>query len=145
YLVMHGVIVEILYNPDDMKGERLQVIQLIGLELIRPIVEEHIERVPGAEHRYRGFIEDNGGGVRRKLREVEVAAFDHLYAEGGNIMVVDTERGHECRLPDVERGIPEPTWLRVLAAADGGEVAGDGGVGDPGKGEQVLAKIGRTI
>src|SRR5690242_9443800 len=70
YLVMHGVIVEILYNADDMKGERLEVIQLIGLELIRPIVEEQIEWVLHAKYRYGGFIEDDAGRVGRKLREV---------------------------------------------------------------------------
>jgi len=71
---VHGVIVEILYNADDMKGELLEVIQLTGLELIRPIVEEQTERVLHAKCRYGGFIEDDGGGVGRKLREVEVSA-----------------------------------------------------------------------
>ena len=136
-LVMHGVIVEILYDADDMIGDSL--VQIIV------IVEDQIERVLHAERRYGGFIEEDGGGVGRKLREVEVAAFDDLHAEGGNIMVVDPERGHEGRLPGVERGIPEPAFLPVLAAADGGDVAGDGCVGDPGKGEQVLAKIGHAI
>ena len=60
-------------------------------------------------------------------------------------MVVDIECGHEDHLPGVQRGIAEPAWLTVLAAADGRNVAGDGGVGDPCKGEQVLAKIGRAI
>ena len=136
-LVMHGVIVEILYDADDMIGD--------SLEQIIVIVDNQIERVLHAEHRYGGFIEEDGGGVGRKLREVEVAAFDHLHAEGGNIMVVDLECGHEDHLPGVERGIPEPALLPVLAASDGGDVGGDGGVGDPGKGEQVLAKIGRAI
>lgn len=136
-LVMHGVVVEILYDADDVIGDRL--------ELIIPIVNDQIERVLHAEHPYGGFIEEDGVGVGRKLREVEVAAFDDLHAEGGNIMVVDPERGHEGRLPGVERGILEPAWLPILIAADGGEVAGDGGVGDPGKGEQVLAQIGRAI
>ena len=135
-LVMHGVIVEILYDADDMIGD--------SLEQIIVIVEDQIERVLHAERRYGGFIEEDGGGVGRKLREVEVAAFDHLHAEGGNIMVVDPERGHEDRLSGVERGIPEPAFLPVLAI-DGGDVGGDGCVGDPGKGEQVLAKIGRAI
>jgi len=135
--LVHGIIVEIFYDADDMKGDRLV--------LIIPIVEDQIERVLNAEHPYGGFIEEDGGGVGRKLREVEVAAFDDLHAEGGNIMVVDIERGHEDRLPGVERGIPEPAWLPILVAADGGDVAGDGCVGDPGKGEQVLAKLGRAI
>ncbi len=145
YLVVHGVIVKILYHADDMKGKRLEVIQLTGLELIRPIVEEQVERVLHAEHRCCGFIEDDGGRVGRKFREVEVAAFYDLHAEGGNIIVIDTKRGHDGHLPGVERGIPEPAWLTVLVAANGGEVAGDGCVGDCGKGEQVLAKIFRTI
>jgi len=147
-LVMHGVIVEILYDADDMKGERLEVIRLIGLighDLIRPIVDNQIERVLRAKHRYGGFIEEDGGGVGRKLREVEVAAFDDLHAEGGNIMVVDPERGHDGGLPCVKRGIPEPALLPILVAAGGGDVAGDGCVGDPSKGEQVLAKIGHAI
>src|SRR5882757_3481324 len=59
-------------------------------------------------------------------------------------MVVDPERGHEGRLLGVERGIREPAFLPVLAIA-GREVGGGGCVGDPGKGEQVLAKIGRAI
>ena len=136
-LVMHGVIVEILYDADNMIGD--------SPEQIIVIVEDQIERVFYAERRYGGFIEEDGGGVGRKLREVEIAAFDHLHAEGGNIMVVDPERGHEDRLLGVERGIREPAFLPVLAAADGREVGGDGSVGDPGKGEQVIAKIGRTI
>jgi len=144
-LVMHGVVVEILYDADDMKSERLEVIRLIGLDLIRPIVDNQIERVLFAKHRYGGFIEEDGGGVGRKLREVEVAAFDDLHAEGRNIMVVDLERGHEGHLPGVERGLPEPAFLPVLVATDGGDVRGGGCVGDRGKGEQVLAKIGRTI
>lgn len=135
-LVMHGVIIEILYNADDMIGEQV--------ELIIVIVEGHIERVLHAERGYGGFIEEDGGGIGRKLREVEVAAFDHLHAEGRNIMVVDPERGHEDRLPDIERGIREPALLPILAI-DCGEVGGDGCVSDPCKGEQVLAKIGRTL
>jgi len=79
------------------------------------------------------------------MREVEIAAFDHLHAEGRNIMVVDPERSHEDRLLGVERSIREPAFLPVPAAADGWEVGGDGHIGDPGKGEQVIAKIGRTI
>ena len=135
-LVMHGVIVEILYDADDMIGD--------SLEQIIMIVEDQTERVLHAERRYGGFIEDDGGGVGRKLREVDVAAFDDLHAEGGNIMVVDPERGHEDRLPGVERGIPEPAFLPVQVL-DGRDVRGGGCVGDPGKGEQVLAKIGRAI
>ena len=142
---MHGIIIEILYDADDMKGEWLEVIRQIGIDLIRPIVEDQIERVLHAEHRYGGFIEDEAGRVGRKVREVEVAAFDDLHAEGGDIMVVDLERGQEDRFFDIKRGVPEPAWLTVLIAAEGGEVAGDGGVGGPGKGEQVLAKIGSAI
>jgi len=145
YLVMHGVIIEILDNADDMKGERLEVIQLTGFELIRPIVEEHIERVLHAEHCCCGFIEDDGRGVGRKFREVEVAAFYHPHAQGGNIMVIDIDRGHDDHPPGVERGIPEPAWLTVLVAANSGEVAGGGCVADRGKVEQVLAKIFRTL
>jgi len=141
YLVVHGVIVEILYNADDMKGERLEVIQLTGLELIRPVVEEHIEWVFHAEHCRCGFIEDDGGGVGRKLRRVEVAAFYYLHAEGGNIMLIGIERGHEGHFPGIERGIPEPARLTVLVAAIGGQVAGDGCIGDRGKAEQVVAKV----
>src|SRR6476646_4355213 len=89
-LVMHGVIVEILYDADNMIGD--------NPEQIIVIVEDQIERVFCAERRYGGFIEEDGGGVGRKLREVEIAAFDHLHAEGGNIVVVDSERGHEGRL-----------------------------------------------
>ncbi len=136
-LIMHGVIVEILYNADDVIGD--------NLEQIIMIVEDQLQRVLHAERRYGGFIEDDGGGVGRELREVEVAAFDDLHPEGGNIMVVDPERIHEDRLLGVERGIREPAFLPVLAATDGGEVAGDGCVGDPGKGQQVLTKIGRAI
>ncbi len=136
-LVMHGVIVEILYNADNMIGD--------SPEQIVVIVEDQIERVFYAERRYGGFIEEDGGGVGRKLREVEIAAFDHLHAEGRNIMVVDPERSHEDRLLGVERGIREPAFLPVLATTDGGEVGGDGCVGDPGKCEQVIAKIGRAI
>ena len=147
--VMHGVIVEILYDADDMKGERLEVsrrIGRLGIELIHPIVDTKIERVLNAERRYGGFIEKDGGGVGRKLHEVEIATFDHLHAEGGNIMVVNIECGHEDGLPGVERGIPEPAWLTVLRSlSGGGHVGGDGCVGDPGKGEQVLAKVGRAI
>ena len=136
-LVMHGVIVEILYDADDMIGDNL--VQIIV------IVEDQIERILHAERRYGGFIEEDGSGVGRKLREVEVAAFDDLHAEGGNIMVVDPERGHYVRFSGVERGLPEPAFLPVLIAADSGDVRGDGCVGDPGKGEQVGAKIGRAI
>src|SRR5215469_946641 len=82
-LVMHGVIVEIFYNTHDMKGEGLEVIQLPGLDLIRPIVEEQIERVLHAKHRHGSLIEYEGGGVGRKLREVDVTAFDDLHAEWG--------------------------------------------------------------
>ena len=133
---MHGVVVEIFYDADDMIGDRPEQIIMI--------VEGQIERVLHAERRYGGFIEDDAGRVGRKLREVEVAAFNHLHAESRNIMVVDPERGHEDRFPGVERGIREPALLPVLAI-DGGDVRGDGCVGDPGKGEQVLAKIGRAI
>src|SRR5579862_1839945 len=136
-LVMHGVIIEILYDADNMIDDRP--------EQIIVIVEDQIERIFYTERRYGGFIEEDGGGVGRKLREVEIAAFDHLHAEGRNIMVVDPECSHEDRLLCVERGIREPAFLPVLAAADGREVGGDGNVGDPGKGEQVIAKIGRTI
>jgi len=136
-LVMQGVIVEILYDTDDMISDSL--VQIIV------IVEDQMERVLYAERRYGGFIEEDGGGVGRKLREVDVAAFDDLHAEGGNIMVVDPERSHDVRFPGVQRGLPEPALLPVLIAADGGDVGGDGCVGDPGKGEQVLAKIGRAI
>jgi len=80
-LVMHGVIVKILYDADDMKGEQLVPIIVI--------VEDQIERVLHAKCRYGGFIEDDGGGVGRKLREVEVSAFDDLHAQGRNIMIVD--------------------------------------------------------
>ena len=97
-LVMHGVVVEILYDADDMIGD--------SLEQIIMIVEDQIERVIHAERRYSGFVEDDGGGVGRKLRKVEVAAFDYLHAEGGNIMVVYPECGHEDRLPGVEREHP---------------------------------------
>lgn len=135
-LVMHGVIVEILYDADDMIGEKL------GLIIV--IVEDQIERVLHAERRYGGFIEEDGGTVGRKLCEVEVAASDDLHAESRNIMVVDPKCGHEDRLPGIERGIREPALLPVLAI-DGGDVRSDGCVGDPGKGEQVLAKIGRAI
>jgi len=48
-------------------------------------------------------------------------------------MVVNPECGHEDRLPGVERGIREPALLPVLAI-NGGEVGGDGCVGDRGKG-----------
>jgi len=136
-LGVHGVIVEILYDANDMTGA--------GRGLMILIPDDQIEGILHAEHRNGGFIEDDAGRVGRKMCEVEVAAFDDLHAESGNIMVVDIERGHEERLPGVERGIPEPAWLTVLIAADGGEVAGDGYVGDPGKGEQVLAKIGRAF
>ncbi len=135
-LVMHGVIVEILYDADDMIGD--------GLEQIIMIVEDQMERILHAERCYGGFIEDDGGGVGRKLREVDVAAFDDLHAEGGNIMVVDPERGHEDRFPGIERGIPEPTFLPVQAL-DGEDVRGGGCIGDTGKCEQVFAKIGRTL
>ncbi len=141
YLVMHGVIVEVLYNADYMKSERLEVIQLARLELIRPVVEEHIERVFHAEHCRCGFIEDDGRGVGRKLRRVEVAAFYYLHAEGGNIMLIGIERGHEGHFPGIERGIPEPARLTVLVATIGGEVARDGCIGDRGKAEQVVAKV----
>src|SRR3984957_1424775 len=57
-LVMHGVIVEILYDADDVIGDRL--------ELIIPIIEDQIERVVQAERRYGGFIEEDGVGVGRK-------------------------------------------------------------------------------
>lgn len=136
-LVVHGVIVEILYDTDDMIGNSL--VQIIV------IVEDQMERVLHAERRHGGFIDEDGSGVGRKLREVEVAAFDDLHAEGGNIMVVDPERGHDVRFPGVQRGLPEPAFLPVLIADDGGDVRGGGCVGDPGKGEQVLAKIGRAI
>ena len=59
---MHGVVVKILYDADHMKGEQLVVIIVI--------VEDQIERVLHAERCYGGFIEDNGGGVCRKLREI---------------------------------------------------------------------------
>lgn len=136
-LVVHGIIIEILYDADDMTGA--------GRELMILIPDNQIEGILHAEHRYGGFIEDDAGRVGRKLCEVEVAAFNDLHAQGGNIMVVDIERGHEDRLPDIKRGIPEPTWLTVLIAADGREVTGDGCVGDPGKGEQVHTQIGRAI
>ena len=136
-LVVHGIIIEVLYDADDMKGA--------GRELMILIPDNQIEGILHAEHRYGGFIEDDAGRVGRKLREVEVAAFDDLHAEGGNIVVVDHERGHEERFPGVEGGIPEPAWLTVLIAADGGEVTGDGCVDDPGKCEHVIAKIGRAI
>src|SRR4249919_2526809 len=136
-LVMHGVIVEILYDADNMISD--------GPEQIIVIVEDQIERVFYAERRYGGFIEENGGGVGRKLREVEIAAFDHLHAKGGNIMVVDPERGHEDRLLGVKRGIREPAFLPVLAAADCRKVGGDGCVGDSGQSKQVIAQMGCTI
>ena len=60
-------------------------------------------------------------------------------------MVVDPERSHEDRLLGVERGIREPAFLPVLAAADGRKVGGDGCVGDSGQGKQVIAKMGSTI
>lgn len=86
-LVMHGVVVEVLYDADDMIGDNL--VQIIV------IVEDKMERVLHAERRYGGFIEEDGRGVGRKLCQVEIAAFDDLHAEGGNIMVVDPERGHD--------------------------------------------------
>lgn len=135
--VVHRIIIEILYDTNHMKGTGGE------LMILRP--DNQVEGILHAEHRYSGFIEDDAAGVGRKLCEIEVAAFDDLHAEGGNIMVVDHERGQEERLPGVERGIPEPAWLTVLIAADSGEVAGDGYVGDPGKSEQVLAQIGCAI
>src|SRR6185503_1350571 len=133
---VHGIIVKILYDANDMKGEQI--------ELIIVIVEDQIERILHAEHCYGGFIEDDAHRVGRKFREVEVAAFDHLHAEGGNIMVVNPERGHDSRLPGVKRGSGEPAFLPVLAI-DGGNVGGDGYVGDCCEGEQVVAKIGCAI
>ena len=59
-------------------------------------------------------------------------------------MVVDPERGHEDRLwASSEASGNQPScqyWRRRR-----GEVGGDGCVGDPGKGEQVIARIGRAI
>jgi len=135
--LVHGIIIEIFYDADDMKGA--------AGESLRFIPDDQLERILHAEPRYGGFIEDESGRVGRKLREVEVAAFDDLHAKGGDVMVVDSECGQEDRLPDVERGILEPAWLTVLIAANSGEVAGNGGVGDPGKGEQVLAQMGRAL
>jgi len=136
-LVVHGVIVEILYDADNMIGDRPHQIIVI--------VEDEIERVFYAKCYYGGFIEEDGGGVGRKLSEIEIAAFDHLHAEGRNIMIVDPERSHKGRLLGVKQGIRKPAFLPVLAAADGREVGGDSCVGNPGKGEQVIAKIGCTI
>src|SRR5690242_6084294 len=95
-LVMHGVVVEILYNANDMIGQKFV--------LIIVIVKKKIERDLDAERSYGGFIEDDSCGVGRKLREIDVAAFDHLHAESRNIMIVDPERGHVYRIPCVERG-----------------------------------------
>jgi|GEM_PF-2235820 len=135
-LVMHGVIVKILYDADDMKGEQLVMIIVI--------VEDQTERVLHTECRNGGLIEDNAGGIGRKLREVEVAAFDDLHAQGRNIMVVDPECRHEDRLPGVKRGILEPAFLPILAI-DRGDIGRDGCVADPGKGEQVFAKKGSAV
>ena len=65
-LVMHGVIVKILYDADDMKGERL--------ELIIVIVEDQIERVFHAEHRYGGMLVKRYEADRAVTIEREVAA-----------------------------------------------------------------------
>jgi len=48
-LIMHGVIVEILYDADNMIGD--------NLEQIIVIVKDQIERVFYAERRYGGLIE----------------------------------------------------------------------------------------
>src|SRR5690349_7806339 len=113
-------------------------------ELIIVIIEDQIERVLRAECSYSGFIEEDGGGVGRKLIEVDVAAFDHLHTEGRNIMVVDPERSHEERIFGVKRSIREPALLPVLSI-DCWEVGSDGSISDSCNGEQVFAKIGGTI
>src|SRR5262249_12931133 len=86
-LVVHGIIIEILYNANDMKGACRELV------IFGP--DNQIKGILHAEHRYGGFINNDAGRIRRKLSEIEVAAFDDLHAKGWNIVVVDHEGSQE--------------------------------------------------
>src|SRR6185312_3710138 len=70
--------------------------------------------------------------------QVEIPAFDHLHAEGWNIMVVHKEGGHHNALLGVDVWVEGPACGVILVIAKRGQIVAYSNIGDAAQREQVF-------